>query len=280
MTNAVSKQLMSVYDKPMIYYPITTLMIAGIKEILIITTEEHQVSFQRLLGDGSKWGIKFEYAIQDKPNGISEAFIIGEDFIGSSSTALILGDNLFHGTGLKEKIIQADHNYKGATIFAYQVGNPYDYGVVEFSEDKKVISIEEKPKNPKSNYAVTGLYFYDNTVVERAKNLNPSLRNELEITSLNNSYLKEGLLNVQTFGRGMAWLDTGTFDSLHEASSYIKTLENRQGLKVGCPEEIAWRSDWISDSQLIKISKPLLKSGYGSYLKKLIKTKKNKTRFL
>ena len=280
MTNAVSKQLMSVYDKPMIYYPITTLMIAGIKEILIITTEEHQVSFQRLLGDGSKWGIKFEYAIQDKPNGISEAFIIGEDFIGSSSTALILGDNLFHGTGLKEKIIQADQNDKGATIFAYQVGNPFDYGVVEFSEDKKVISIEEKPKNPKSNYAVTGLYFYDNTVVERAKNLQPSSRNELEITSLNNSYLREGLLNVQTFGRGMAWLDTGTFDSLHEASSYIKTLENRQGLKVGCPEEIAWRSDWISDSQLIKISKPLLKSGYGSYLKKLIKTNKNKTRFL
>lgn len=280
MTNAVSKQLMSVYDKPMIYYPITTLMIAGIKEILIITTEEHQVSFQRLLGDGSKWGIKFEYAIQDKPDGISEAFIIGEDFIGSSSSALILGDNLFHGTGLKEKIIQADQNDKGATIFAYQVGNPFDYGVVEFSEDKKVISIEEKPKNPKSNYAVTGLYFYDNTVVERAKNLQPSSRNELEITSLNNSYLREGLLNVQTFGRGMAWLDTGTFDSLHEASSYIKTLENRQGLKVGCPEEIAWRSDWISDSQLIKISKPLLKSGYGSYLKKLIKTNKNKTRFL
>ena len=280
MTNAVSKQLMSVYDKPMIYYPITTLMIAGIKEILIITTEEHQVSFQRLLGDGSKWGIKFEYAIQDKPDGISEAFIIGEDFIGSSSSALILGDNLFHGTGLKEKIIQADQNDKGATIFAYQVGNPFDYGVVEFSEDKKVISIEEKPKNPKSNYAVTGLYFYDNTVVERAKNLQPSSRNELEITSLNNSYLREGLLNVQTFGRGMAWLDTGTFDSLHEASSYIKTLENRQGLKVGCPEEIAWRSGWISDSQLIKISKPLLKSGYGSYLKKLIKTNKTKTRFL
>ena len=280
MTNAVSKQLMSVYDKPMIYYPITTLMIAGIKEILIITTEEHQVSFQRLLGDGSKWGIKFEYAIQDKPDGISEAFIIGEDFIGSSSSALILGDNLFHGTGLKEKIIQADQNDKGATIFAYQVGNPFDYGVVEFSEDKKVISIEEKPKNPKSNYAVTGLYFYDSTVVERAKNLHPSSRNELEITSLNNSYLREGLLNVQTFGRGMAWLDTGTFDSLHEASSYIKTLENRQGLKVGCPEEIAWRSGWISDSQLIKISKPLLKSGYGSYLKKLIKTNKTKTRFL
>ena len=280
MTNAVSKQLMSVYDKPMIYYPITTLMIAGIKEILIITTEEHQVSFQRLLGDGSKWGIKFEYAIQDKPDGISEAFIIGEDFIGSSSSALILGDNLFHGTGLKEKIIQADQNDKGATIFAYQVGNPFDYGVVEFSEDKKVKSIEEKPKNPKSNYAVTGLYFYDNTVVERAKNLQPSSRNELEITSLNNSYLREGLLNVQTFGRGMAWLDTGTFDSLHEASSYIKTLENRQGLKVGCPEEIAWRSGWISDSQLIKISKPLLKSGYGSYLKKLIKTNKTKTRFL
>tara|TARA_B100000886_G_scaffold148478_1_gene100939 strand:+ start:453 stop:1295 length:843 start_codon:yes stop_codon:yes gene_type:complete len=280
LTNAVSKQLMSVYDKPMIYYPITTLMIAGIKEILIITTEEHQVSFQRLLGDGSKWGIKFEYAIQDKPDGISEAFIIGEDFIGSSSSALILGDNLFHGTGLKEKIIQADQNDKGATIFAYQVGNPFDYGVVEFSEDKKVKSIEEKPKNPKSNYAVTGLYFYDNTVVERAKNLQPSSRNELEITSLNNSYLREGLLNVQTFGRGMAWLDTGTFDSLHEASSYIKTLENRQGLKVGCPEEIAWRSGWISDSQLIKISKPLLKSGYGSYLKKLIKTNKTKTRFL
>ncbi len=255
-------------------------MIAGIKEILIITTEEHQVSFQRLLGDGSKWGIKFEYAIQDKPDGISEAFIIGEDFIGSSSSALILGDNLFHGTGLKEKIIQADQNDKGATIFAYQVGNPFDYGVVEFSEDKKVKSIEEKPKNPKSNYAVTGLYFYDNTVVERAKNLQPSSRNELEITSLNNSYLREGLLNVQTFGRGMAWLDTGTFDSLHEASSYIKTLENRQGLKVGCPEEIAWRSGWISDSQLIKISKPLLKSGYGSYLKKLIKTNKTKTRFL
>ena len=255
-------------------------MIAGIKEILIITTKEHQISFQRLLGDGSKWGIKFDYAIQDKPNGISEAFIIGEDFIGSSSSALILGDNLFHGTGLKEKIMQADQNEKGATIFAYQVGNPFDYGVVEFSEDKKVISIEEKPKDPKSNFAVTGLYFYDNTVIERAKNLHPSSRNELEITSLNNSYLREGLLNVQTFGRGMAWLDTGTFDSLHEASSYIKTLENRQGLKVGCPEEIAWRSDWISDSQLIKIAKPLLKSGYGSYLKKLIKTNKTKTRFL
>ena len=280
LTNAVSKQLMSVYDKPMIYYPITTLMIAGIKEILIITNEEHQISFKRLLGDGSKWGINFEYAIQNKPNGISEAFIIGEDFIGNSSTALILGDNLFHGTGLIEKIIHADQNCKGATIFAYQVRNPYDYGVVEFNEDKKVISIEEKPKNPKSNYAVTGLYFYDNTVVERAKNIKPSSRNELEITSLNNSYLREGLLNVQTFGRGMAWLDTGTFDSLHEASSYIKTLENRQGLKVGCPEEIAWRRDWISDTELVKLAKPLLKSGYGGYLKNLIKKNKNKNRFL
>ena len=280
LTLSVSKQLMSVYDKPMIYYPITTLMIAGIKNILIITTKEHQDSFQRLLGDGSRWGISFEYAIQESPNGISEAFIIGEKFIDNSPCALILGDNLFHGAGFIEKIKQADKNAKGATIFAYQVSNPSDYGVVEFDEDKKVISIEEKPINPKSYYAVTGLYFYDETAVKRAKDLKPSSRGELEITSLNNTYLSEGLLNVQTFGRGMAWLDTGTFDSLHEASSYIKTLENRQGLKVGCPEEIAWRRDWITDSQLKLLSKSLLKSGYGSYLKKLIKSRKNKNRFL
>ncbi|MCQ9200656.1 MAG: glucose-1-phosphate thymidylyltransferase RfbA [Prochlorococcus marinus CUG1437] len=279
LTFAVSKQLMSVYDKPMIYYPITTLMMAGIKEFLLITNKEHLNSFKYLLKDGSQWGVNFQYAIQEKPNGIAEALIIGEEFINNSPIALILGDNLFHGTGLIETLIDANQQDRGGTIFAYQVSDPNRYGVVEFNEKKEALSIEEKPKKPKSFYAVTGLYFYDETANKRAKAIIPSRRGELEITALNNSYLREKKLQVKTFGRGMTWLDTGTFDSLHEASSYIKTIEHRQGLKVGCPEEIAWRRGWIDEKQLKDLAKPLNKSGYGSYLTSLIKYKRSINRF-
>ncbi len=279
LTNVVSKQLMSVYDKPMIYYPITTLMMSGIKDILLITNKEYLSNFQNLLGDGKQWGVNFKYEIQQKPNGVAEAFLIGEKFINKSPSVLILGDNLFHGTDLIEKLIKANNQNDGGTIFAYQVADPRYYGVVEFDSQKKALSIEEKPKNPKSFYAVTGIYFYDESAVERAKKLEPSKRGELEITALNNSYLKDKKLKVETFGRGMAWLDTGTFDNLHQASSYIRTLEHRQGLKVGCPEEVAWRRGWIDDHKLISLAKPLLKSGYGSYLKKLVANKRNINRF-
>ena len=255
VTYVVSKQLLPVYDKPMIYYPLSTLMLAGIKNILIITSPEDKDLFFKLLGDGSKYGIKINYAIQNKPEGIAQAFIIGKKFIEESNVALILGDNLFHGDN---------------SIFAYPVSDPERYGVVEFNSLGKALSIEEKPKKPKSKFAITGLYFYDNSVIEKAEKLKPSKRGELEITDLNKLYMKEGKLQVEIMNRGMTWLDTGTLDSLHEASSYIRTLEKRQGLKIGCPEEIAWRMGFINDKELNLISENLLKSGYGNYLKSII----------
>ncbi|OUX29849.1 MAG: glucose-1-phosphate thymidylyltransferase [bacterium TMED264] len=269
LTNGVCKQLLPIYNKPMIYYPLSSLMLAGIKEILIITTPEDINKFEKLLGDGSQFGINLKYIFQSKPEGIAQAFILGEDFIKESNIALVLGDNLFYGKNFIE-LMQSANQKKEPTIFAYPVSDPERYGVVEFNENKKVINIEEKPKNPKSNYAITGIYFYDNSVIEKAKNLKPSARGELEITDLNLIYLKEERLNVEIFGRGMAWLDTGTFDSLHDASSFIKSIENRQGLKVCCPEEVAWRNGWINDSELLKLAEPLLKSGYGTYLISLI----------
>ena len=269
LTNGVCKQLLPIYNKPMIYYPLSSLMLAGIKEILIITTPEDINKFKKLLGDGSQFGINLKYIIQSKPEGIAQAFILGEDFIKESDVALVLGDNLFYGKNFIS-LMQSANQKKEPTIFAYQVNDPERYGVVEFSEDKKVISIVEKPKNPKSNYVITGIYFYDNSVIEKAKSLKPSKRGELEITDLNLLYLKEDRLNVEIFGRGMAWLDTGTFDSLHDASSFIKSIENRQGLKVCCPEEVAWGNGGINDSDLLKLAEPLLKSGYGNYLTSLI----------
>ena len=268
LTNSLCKQLLPIYNKPMIYYPLASLMLAGIKEILIITTPYDIDKFKQLLGDGSQFGINLNYIFQPKPEGIAQAFILGEDFIQGSKTALVLGDNLFYGKDFINLMQSADQREE-ATIFAYPVSDPERYGVVEFN-NKKVINIEEKPSIPKSKYAITGLYFYDNSVVEKAKMIKPSARGELEITDLNLIYLKEGRLNVEFFGRGMAWLDTGTFDSLHDASSFIKSIENRQGLKVCCPEEIAWRNGWINDSDLIKLAEPLLKSGYGNYLISLI----------
>ena len=266
LTYSVSKQLMPVYDKPMIYYPLSTLMLAGIKEYLIIVSPIHLDAFKSLLGDGKKWGISIEYAIQKKPEGLAQAFLIGEDFIDNKSSVLILGDNLYHGNELTPQLLKANKQDEGATIFVYPVRDPKRYGVAEFDHNRKVINLEEKPKNPKSRYAVTGIYFYDNTAVSKAKKIKPSSRGELEITSLNNLYLKENKLFVETMGRGMAWLDTGTFDSLHQAGSYIRLLERRQGLKVGCPEEVAWRNKWINDKDLIKLAKQMLKSGYGKYL--------------
>lgn len=266
LTTAISKQLMPVYDKPMIYYPLSTLMLGGISDILIITTPNDLESFQRLLGNGRQWGITIEYAIQPSPDGLAQAFLIGETFLGSAQAALVLGDNLFHGHDLVPQLLSAGVCGTGATVFAYPVSDPERYGVVEFEADGKVRSIEEKPVKPKSRYALTGLYFYDNTVVERAKVLQPSPRGELEITDLNQLYLDDGQLRVELLGRGMAWLDTGTPDSLHEAASYIRTLEHRQGLKVGSPEEVAWRQGWIDDEQLEKLAQPLKKSGYGTYL--------------
>ena len=266
LTYSVSKQLMPVYDKPMIYYPLSTLMLAGIKEYLIIVNPLHLNSFKTLLGEGKKWGISIEFAIQEKPEGLAQAFLIAEDFLGDSSSVLILGDNLYHGNDLTPQLIKANHKKKGATIFVYPVSDPQRYGVAEFDKNKKVVNLEEKPKDPKSRYAVTGIYFYDNTAVSKAKNINPSSRGELEITSLNNLYLSENNLFVEIMSRGMAWLDTGTFDSLHQAGTYIRLLERRQGLKVGCPEEIAWRNNWINDQDLIRLAKNMLKSGYGEYL--------------
>ena len=266
LTYSVSKQLMPVYDKPMIYYPITTLMLTGIKEYLIIVSPNHLKAFQNLLGDGTKWGISIEYAIQEKPEGLAQAFLIAEKFINNSPSVLILGDNLYHGNELTPQLIKANNNEEGATIFVYPVSDPKRYGVAEFDKNKKVINLEEKPLKPKSRYAVTGIYFYDKTAVEKAKQIKPSGRGELEITSLNNLYLQEKNLFVEIMGRGMAWLDTGTFDSLQQAGSYIRLLERRQGLKVGCPEEVAWRNKWIKDKDLVNLAKSMIKSGYGKYL--------------
>lgn len=265
LTLAVSKQLMPVYDKPMIYYPISILMSAGIKEILIITTPEDSSSFKKLLRDGKQFGCEFTYAIQEVPNGLAQAFVIGEEFIGNDSVALILGDNIFYGTGL-DGLLMENTNSVGAVVFAYHVSDPERYGVVEFDENQKAISIEEKPENPKSNYAVPGLYFYDNNVIEIAKQLKPSPRGEYEITDINSIYLKQGNLKVGVLDRGTAWLDTGTHESLMQASQYVQVIEERQGLKIGCLEEIAYNKGFISKEELIALAKPLVKSGYGNYL--------------
>lgn len=268
ITRAISKQLMPIYDKPMIYYPLSVLMMAGIREILIITTREDQPGFVRLLGDGSQWGCRFEYVIQEVPNGLAQAFVLGEQFIGKDKVALVLGDNIFYGSGLA-KLLQENNDPEGGVILAYQVSDPERYGVVEFDNNFKAVSIEEKPAAPKSNYAVPGLYFYDNSVVEVAKNLQPSARGEYEITDVNKFYLEKGKLKVGVLGRGTAWLDTGTHDSLMQASQFVQVIENRQGLKIGCPEEIAFRMGFIDKAKLIELAKPLLKSGYGEYLQKL-----------
>ena len=272
LTTAVSKQLMPVYDKPMIYYPLSTLMLAGIRDVLIISTPTDQAAFQRLLGDGSAWGIKLTYAIQPSPDGLAQAFLIGEEFLSGHPAALVLGDNLFHGHDLVPQLQASYGLTSGATVFAYPVRDPERYGVVEFAPDGQVLSIEEKPTTPRSRYAVTGLYFYDASVVELAHQVRPSPRGELEITDLNRLYLEAGQLRVELMGRGMAWLDTGTPDSLHEAASYIRTLEHRQGLKVGCPEEVAWRMGWIDAAALERLAGPLHKSGYGTYLLQLLES--------
>ncbi|MEY9962288.1 glucose-1-phosphate thymidylyltransferase [Streptacidiphilus sp. MAP12-16] len=272
LTRAVSKQLMPVFDKPMIYYPLTTLMMAGVQEILIITTPQDQEQFQRLLGDGSQWGLRLEYMVQERPEGIAQAFVLGADFIGDQSVALVLGDNIFHGSGLGTRLAEND-GLVGGRIFAYPVADPSALGVVEFAPDGTVISIEEKPEKPKSRFAVPGLYFYDNRVVEIARGLKPSARGELEITAVNDAYLRRGELKVTVLDRGTAWLDTGTFESLVQASEYVRVVEQRQGLKVGCVEEVAWRVGLLSDDQLRELAQPLLKSGYGTYLISLLTEK-------
>ena len=269
LTLAISKQIMPVYDKPMIYYPLYVLMEAGIRDILIITTKRDNETFKELLGDGSKWGMHFEYTIQDKPNGLAEAFIIGEDFIGQDNVVLILGDNMFYGGNLKEILQRANARENESTIFGYKVKDPRSYGVVEMDEQGNAISIEEKPQNPKSNYAVPGLYFYTNDVIEIAKNVKPSARGEIEITSVNEAYMKMKKLKVEKLGRGMAWFDTGTHDALIETASFVQTIQKRQGLQICCPEEIAFENGWITAEQLEELSKSLLKTDYGKFLKNL-----------
>ncbi|WP_283597168.1 glucose-1-phosphate thymidylyltransferase RfbA [Photobacterium phosphoreum] len=271
ITMGVSKQLLPVYDKPMIYYPLSVLMLAGIKEILIITTPEDQDSFKRLLGDGNRFGISLEYAVQEKPEGLAQAFIIGEDFIGDKSVCLVLGDNIFWGQGFSPKLISATDQTSGATVFGYEVQDPERFGVVEFDDGFNALSIEEKPTAPKSNYAVTGLYFYDNDVVRIAKNIQPSERGELEITSINQAYLERGDLKVELLGRGFAWLDTGTHESLLEASSFVETIEKRQGFKIACLEEIAYRQGWMTTTEVLIAAEPFKKNSYGQYLLKIVK---------
>ena len=271
ITIGVSKQLLPVYDKPMIYYPLSVLMLAGIKDILIITTPEDQVNFQKLLGDGSQFGICISYAVQPKPEGLAQAFTIGEEFIGDDKVCLVLGDNIYFGPGFSPKLLKAAAQDEGATVFGYQVKDPERFGVVEFDANRKALSIEEKPLKAKSNYAVTGLYFYDNSVVEIAKNIKPSARGELEITCVNNEYLKRGKLQVEVLGRGFAWLDTGTYDSLMDAGQYVQTIEHRQGFKIACLEEIAFNQGWLSEMEIKEIAKPLMKNSYGEYLMSLVK---------
>ena len=270
ITKGVSKQLLPVYDKPMIYYPLSVLMLSGIRDILIITTPEDQSGFIRALGDGSNFGINLTYAVQPSPDGLAQAFIIGEEFIGNDNVCLVLGDNIFWGQGFVPILKRAVEKQNGATVFGYQVNDPERFGVVEFDSNKKAVSLEEKPKNPKSNFAVTGLYFYDNNVVEMAKRVKPSDRGELEITTLNQMYLEQGNLSVETLGRGFAWLDTGTYESLLEAAMFVETIEKRQGYKIACLEEISWRNGWMTDAQVLKTAKALSKNSYGKYLASLI----------
>lgn len=269
ITKGISKQLMPIYDKPMIYYPLSTLMMAGIREILIVTTPDDQSQFQRLLGNGSDWGIRLEYTVQEAPRGLADAFIVGADFIGEDKVAMVLGDNIFYGHGFGESLKNCA-NPDGGVVFAYQVSDPERYGVVEFDKDMKVVSVEEKPEKPQSNHALVGLYFFDNDVVEIAKNVQPSSRGEIEITSVMDAYLQRGTLQVEIMDRGSAWLDTGTFGSMNDASEYIRVIEKRTGLKIGCPEEIAYRENFITKDQLLALAEPLKKSGYGKYLASLV----------